>query len=159
MNDNLALAFVVVVVVMCLDQSRLSLRVTPKYLVSSTSPSTWPESAGCILNARQVARGECISPRAGAKLSNTRPVGYWSKCCNTSIITNLYIFACLYSVYCITHISTQLAYCANLMVVLSYITIMKLLHKTIAVETLYLICATYAVSKTIAFFTLNAKKL
>ena len=39
---------------------------------------------GCILNARPVARGECISPRAGAKLSNTRPVGKWSKCCNTS---------------------------------------------------------------------------
>ena len=31
-----------------------------------------------------LARGECISPRAGAKLSNTRPVGEWSKCCNTS---------------------------------------------------------------------------
>ena len=31
-----------------------------------------------------VARGECISPRAGAKLSNTRPVDQWSKCCNTS---------------------------------------------------------------------------
>ena len=44
--------------------------------------------AGCILiyilNARPVARGECISPRAGAKLSNTRPAGEWSKCCNTS---------------------------------------------------------------------------
>ena len=116
MNDNLALAFVVLVVVMCLDQSRLSLRVTPKYLVSSTSPSTWPESAGCILNARQVARGECISPRAGAKLSNTRPVGYWSKCCNTSIITNLYIFACLYSVYCIlyyTHFYTISLLCKS----------------------------------------------
>ena len=45
------------------------------------------------------------------------------------------IFACLYSVYCVTHISTQLAYCANLMVMLSCIAIMKLLHQTIAVET------------------------
>ena len=56
----------------------------------------------------------------------------------------------IYSVYCVTHISTQLAYCANLMVMLSCIAIMKLLHQTIAVETLYLICATYAVPKTIA---------
>ena len=31
-----------------------------------------------------VAPGGCISPGAGAKLSNTRPVGEWSKCCNTS---------------------------------------------------------------------------
>ena len=49
-----------------------------------------------------------------------------------------------------THISTQLAYCANLMVMLSCIAIMKLLHQTIAVETSDLICATYATSKTIA---------
>ena len=50
---------------------------------------------------------------------------------------------------CYTH-STQLAYCANLMVMLSCIAIMKLLPQTSAVETSYLICATYAVSKTIA---------
>ena len=31
-----------------------------------------------------LARGECMSPRAGVKLSNTPPVGEWSKCCNTS---------------------------------------------------------------------------
>ena len=43
MNDNLALALVVVVV-MSLDQSRLSLMVTPKYLESLTSSSTCPES-------------------------------------------------------------------------------------------------------------------
>ena len=44
----------------------------------------------------------------------------------------------------------NLAYCANLMVMLSCIAIMKLLHQTSSVETSYLICATYAVSKTIA---------
>ena len=43
MNNNLALALVVVVV-MCLDQSRLSLMVTPKYLESLTSSSTCQES-------------------------------------------------------------------------------------------------------------------
>ena len=48
----------------------------------------------------------------------------------------IHIFACLYSVHCVAHISTQLAYCANLMVMLSCIAIMKLLHQTIAVETL-----------------------
>ena len=55
----------------------------------------------------------------------------------------IYILACLYSVYCVTHISTQLAYCANLMVMLSCIAIMKLLHQTIAVETSYLIIMCY----------------
>ena len=45
----------------------------------------------------------------------------------------IHIFACLYSVFCVTHISTQLAYCANLMVMLSCIAIMKLLHQTNAV--------------------------
>ena len=89
----------------------------------------------------------------------------------------------LFSILCYTHFYT-LAYCANLMVMLSCIAIMKLLHQTIAVETSYLICATHAVSKTIAspyaqlftvlmisklivcaqllnalFFTMNAKKL
>ena len=44
MNDNLVLALIVVVVVMCLDQSRLSLMVTPKYLEALTSSSTCPES-------------------------------------------------------------------------------------------------------------------
>ena len=96
-----------------------------------------------------VARGECISPRAGAKLST---LALWSSGSNVAIHHNkfIHIFACLYSVYCVTHISTQLAYCANIMVMLSCIAIMKLLHQTIAVETLYLICATKAVSKTIA---------
>ena len=62
----------------------------------------------------------------------------------------IHIFACLYSEYCVTHISTQLAYCANIMAMLSCIAIMKLLHQPIDVETLYLICATYALSKTTA---------
>ena len=76
----------------------------------------------------------------------------WASGPNVAIHHNkfIHIFACLYSVYCVTHISTQLAYCANLMVMLSCIAIMKLLHQTIAVETSYLICAMYAVSKTIA---------
>ena len=62
----------------------------------------------------------------------------------------IHIFACIYSVYnvyCVTHISTQLAYCAILWVMLSCISIM---NQTIAVETSYLICVTYVVSKTIA---------
>ena len=76
----------------------------------------------------------------------------WASGPNVAIHHNklIHIFACLYSVYCVTHISTQLAYCANLMVMLSCIVIMKLFHQTIAVETSYLICATYAVSKTIS---------
>ena len=47
------------------------------------------------------------------------------------------------TLYCVTHTSTQLAYCANLMVMLSCIAInriMKLVHQTIAVETSYLMC-------------------
>ena len=67
------------------------------------------------------------------------------------IITYSFIFLHVYIQYIVLHTySTQLAYCANLMVMLSCIAIMKLLHQSIAVETLYLICATYAVSKTIA---------
>ena len=69
----------------------------------------------------------------------------WANGPNVAIPHNnfIHIFACLYSVYCVTHISTQLAYCANLMVMLSCITIMKLLHQTLAVETSYLIIMCY----------------
>ena len=107
--------------------------------------------SGCILNAHPVARGECISP---LELVQSFPTLVVASGSNVAIHHNkfIHILACLYSVYCVTHISTQLAYCANLIVMLLCIAIiiMKLLHQTISVETLYLICATYAVSKIIA---------
>ena len=85
------------------------------------------------------ARGECISPRAGAKLSNTRSPGEASGP-NVAIHHNkFFIFLYVYIQYIVLHISTQLAYCVNLMVMLSCIAIMKLLHQTIAVETSYVL--------------------
>ena len=110
------------------------------------APFLWTSRPGCMLNGR---------PRRVHITSGWRKAFQHSPGCQVVpmlqyIITNLFIILRLYSVYCVTHISTQLAYCANLMVMLSCITIMKLLNQTIAVETLYLIYATYAMSKTIA---------
>ena len=57
----------------------------------------------------------------------------------------------IFSIFCYTHFCTISLLCKSYgYVMLSCIAIMKLLHQTIAVETSYLICATYAVSKTIA---------
>ena len=98
--------------------------------------------AGCILNARPSAYHLGL-------VQSFPTLAHRASGPNVAIHHNkfIHIFVCLYSVYCVTHISAQLANCANLMVMLSCIAIMKLLHQTIAVETSYLICATYAVSK------------
>ena len=57
----------------------------------------------------------------------------------------------LFSILCDTHFYTISLLCKSYgyVINLSCIAIMKLLHQAIAVETSYLICATYAVSKTI----------
>ena len=69
---------------------------------------------GCILNARPVTRGECISAAYHLGLVQSFPtLARWASGPTVAIHHNkfIHIFACLYSVYCVTHISTQLAYC------------------------------------------------
>ena len=57
----------------------------------------------------------------------------------------------IFSILCYTHFYTISLLCKSYgYVVMHRYMYMKLLHQTIAVETSYLICATYAVSKTIA---------